>query len=490
MNFWQLSDGIRLHHQPHHGHDGHQAHGRAELDPSSKSTIDTGDDSAGDGGNGFFSGLAVNAPVAIFKPLDSANADIHGKADAHQSNAVQIDQHAVQIAGIGGNGGNGNAALGGNVSAVEHGSGSGNALTSPGTIDSGASTAGDGGNGYFYGGIIHASLVVYEPINITVAAGYGAIAVANQTNEASFNQSAVQMAGIGGNGGDGNIASGGSVGLSGSYHDAIATGGNSAGNGGYGYFSGTLVDAPVVIYNPINIAVAAPGGTAEASQSNLVDINQSVIQMAGIGGDGGNGNFSIGGNASLLGYGSGSGGWMTVDSGGGQAGNGGNGSFHGNLVHTSVVIYDPVNIAVAGYNSTTHSVQTNEVNLDQSSSQTAGVGGSGGSGNLALGGNASLASSGLANGSDAVTTGGNSAGDGGSGHFSGSLIDVSVAIYAPINIAIAGPHSTAEADQINNVHIDQSAIQVAGIGGSGGNGNLALGGDVAMHLLSDLHLLA
>ena len=96
----------------------------------------------------------------------------------------------------------------------------------------------------------------------------------------------------------------------------------------------------------------------------------------------------------------------------------------------------------------------------------------------------------VANGSDAVTTGGNSAGDGGSGHFSGSLIDVSVAIYAPINIAIAGPHSTAEADQINNVHIDQSAIQVAGIGGSGGNGNLALGGDVAMHLLSDLHLLS
>jgi len=89
-----------------------------------------------------------------------------------------------------------------------------------------------------------------------------------------------------------------------------------------------------------------------------------------------------------------------------------------------------------------------------------------------------------------IATGGNGAGNGGSGHFSGSLIDVSVAIYAPINIAIAGPHSTAEADQANNVHIDQSATQVAGIGGNGGNYNYALGGDVAAHLLSDLHLVA
>ena len=81
------------------------------------------------------------------------------------------------------------------------------------------------------------------------------------------------------------------------------------------------------------------------------------------------------------------------------------------------------------------------------------------------------------------------AGNGGSGHFSGNIIDVSVAIYAPINIAIAGPHSTADADQINNVLFDQSAVQIAGIGGHGGHGNLALGGDVAMHLLSDLHLI-
>ena len=42
---------------------------------------------------------------------------------------------------------------------------------------------------------------------------------------------------------------------------------------------------------------------------------------------------------------------------------------------------------------------------------------------------------------------------------------------------------------INNVHIDQSAVQIAGLGGDGGYGNLALGGDLSAHL-SDLHLLA
>jgi hypothetical protein len=248
------------------------------------------------------------------------------------------------------------------------------------------------------------------------------------------------------------------------------------------------VNAPIVIYDPINIAVAASGGTAEASQSNTVEINQSAVQVAGVGGNGGNGNAAIGGDLSTLGSASPSGGWEMIQSGGNQAGNGGDGYFYGSLVHTSVALYDPVNIAVAGYHSSMLADQTNNVNLDQSSSQTAGVGGYGGSGNVAMGGNG-IVFSGPGGGSDAIATGGNGAGNGGSGHFSGSLVDVSVAIYAPINIAIAGPHSTAEADQINNVHLDQSAIQIAGIGGDGGHGNVALGADIAMHLLSDLHLM-
>ena len=492
MNFWQLSDGIRLHDQLPHGHIGHGMHFPGQPDLWDPATIDTGDDSAGDGGDGFFAGQIINSPVALVNPVNTAHAAVHGQADAYQSNDVQIDQHAVQMAGIGGQGGNGNLAAGGSISAVEPASGLSMAGSGSGAVDSGGNTAGNGGDGYFYGGIIHASMVVYEPINISVAAGYDSTALADQTNNASFNQSALQMAGIGGNGGDGNVAAGGSAALSspGAASELIATGGNGAGNGGTGSFYGTLLDAPVVIYHPINIAVAGGGGTAEASQSNTVQIDQSAMQIAGVGGNGGDGNTAIGGDVSLLGSGSSSTGWETILSGGNQAGNGGEGNFHGSLVNTSVVVYDPVNIAVAGYNSTTEAHQTNNVNLDQSSSQMAGVGGNGGSGNGAIGGNAGIASSGLGTGSDVIATGGNGAGNGGSGHVSGSLIDVSVAIYAPINIAIAGPHSTAEADQANNVHIDQSATQVAGIGGNGGNYNFALGGDVAAHLLSDLHLVA
>jgi hypothetical protein len=497
MSFREMSDAIRLHHQSHHGHDGHGhgghgASGASWLHSPQYSAIDTGDNSAGDGGNGFFSGAEVDAPVAMFNPSNTAFAGAHGTANAHQSNMVEIDQHATQIAGVGGNGGNDNAAIGGNVSVLAHASGSGNSSLDSGLLHTGANEAGNGGDGYFYGGIIHASLAIYEPINITITTGYDSSALANQTNNVTFDQSAVQMAGIGGNGGNGNIASGGTAGIASSGSGVIATGDNSAGNGGDGHFSGMLLDAPIVIYHPINIALAGFGGTAQASQSNTVEIDQSAIQIAGVGGNGGSGNVAVGGDVSALGYGFGSGGGGNhgelIQTGDSHAGNGGDGNFYGSLVHTSFVLYDPVNIAVAGYNSNVHVSQTNNVDLNQSSYQVAGVGGNGGNGNVAIGGNGSIASAGFWGGSDAIATGANGAGNGGSGHASGTLIDVSIAIYAPINIAIAGPHSTAEADQINNVHFDQSAVQIAGIGGDGGHGNVALGGDFAMHLLSDLHL--
>jgi hypothetical protein len=494
MSFRDLSDAIRLHHQPHHGHDGHGASGAPWLHSPQHSAIDTGDNSAGDGGNGFLSGAEIDAAVATFNPFDTAFAGAHGTADAHQSNMVEIDQHAIQIAGVGGNGGNGNAAVGGNASVLAPVSGSGNGWLDSGLLHTGANEAGNGGDGYFYGGIIHASLAIYEPINITVTAGYDSSAQANQTNNVTFDQSAIQMAGIGGNGGNGNIASGGNVGIASSGAGVIASGDNNAGNGGAGHFSGMLLDAPVVIYHPINIAMAGFGGTAHASQSNTVEIDQSAIQIAGVGGNGGNGNAAVGGDLLTLGYssGSGSGGnhGELIQTGDSHAGNGGDGNFYGSLVHTSFALYDPVNIAVAGYNSNAYASQTNNVDLNQSSYQVAGVGGNGGNGNAAIGGNGSIASAGFWGGSDAIATGANGAGNGGSGHASGTLIDVSVAIYAPINIAIAGPHSTAEADQTNNVHFDQSAVQIAGVGGDGGHGNVALGGDFAMHLLSDLHLTA
>ena len=283
------------------------------------------------------------------------------------------------------------------------------------------------------------------------------------------------------------------------------TGDNSAGDGGNGYFAGSLIGKSYAAFEPLNVAHAGSHATADAYQTNIAYFDQSATQIAGVGGDGGDGNSAIGGDvyAARTGHTShqsiggaglardhGSIGSDVIASGANHAGNGGDGYFYGGLVHASFALYYPINIAVAGYNSSAHADQTNNVVFDQSAFQMAGVGGDGGNGNAATGGSANIFSSIFdLIGSDVIATGNNSAGNGGTGYFAGSLVDVNVAIYAPINIAVAGYNSTAEADQSNNVVFDQSAIQIAGIGGNGGHGNAALGGDFAMHLLSDLHLL-
>ncbi|WP_245315340.1 hypothetical protein [Bradyrhizobium neotropicale] len=460
MDFSLMSDGIRLHHHASHHHDGYDA----DDEPGPAPLIHS---------PGSFGDLGAR-PVSAHSPL-------------HDSGPIQSEHPTTAAVGTGGH----HAATGQHSSATESASGASHPGMGTATIESGANTAGNGGDGYFYGGIIHASLLIYEPINISVSSGYGSVALASQSNNLNVDQSAFQMAGVGGHGGNDNIASGGSVSSS-AGAGLIASGDNSAGNGGSGYFSGALVDAPVVIYHPINIALASSGGSAHASQSNTVDINQSVTQIAGVGGSGGHGNVAAGGSILTLdpswGSSHGASAW-DVQTGGNQAGNGGDGAFYGELVHTSFVLYNPINIAVAGYGSSAYAVQTNDVSVDQSAVQIAGIGGHGGNDNAAAGSHANLLSHNLWGGSDTIATGSNSAGNGGNGYFAGSLVDVSVAIYTPINIAIAGPHSTAVADQVNNVHIDQSAVQIAGVGGDGGHGNLALGGDAA-HLLSDLHLVA
>jgi len=474
MVFSRMSDGIRLHHASHR-HDGYD-----------------GDDEAGPAPNAPFLTDAVGGSALVHGPGPFAGPGAHpanANTQHHDSDPIQ-SKHPISGVDTGGHVGN-HAAVGLDVSSTTPASGASHPGMGIAKVESGADTTGNGGDGYFYGSIIHASLLIYEPINISVSLGYGSVALANQSNNLNVDQSAFQMAGVGGHGGNDNIASGGSISTS-LTAGVIASGDNGAGNGGSGYFSGAIVDAPVVIYHPINIAVAASGGSAHASQSNTVDIDQSATQIAGVGGSGGNGNVAAGGSVMTLdpSWGSSNGGGVSdVQTGGSQAGNGGDGVFYGELVHTSFVVYNPINIAIAGYGSSTYAVQINDVSVDQSAVQIAGIGGHGGNDNAAAGGHASLLSHNLWGGSDTIATGSNSAGNGGNGYFAGSLIDVSVAIYAPINIAIAGPHSTAVADQVNNVHIDQSAVQIAGVGGDGGHGNLALGGDAA-HLLSDLHLVA
>ena len=354
--------------------------------------------------------------------------------------------------------------------------------------DTGNNSAGNGGNGHFSGSMIDTSYAAFEPLNVAHASSH-ATANAYQTNIVYLDQSATQIAGVGGDGGNGNAASGGNVSAFGPAHGGFSTGDNGAGNGGDGYFSGSMVHAPVAVYSPVNIAVAGANSTADAHQTNIVHFDQSATQMAGVGGDGGNGNAASGGNVHAFGPVPGvfPGATGTGDN---SAGNGGDGNAYGGLVHASFAFYYPINIAVAGYNSSAHAEQTNDVVFDQSAHQMAGVGGDGGNGNAATGGSADMFSSIFGPiGSDIIATGHNSAGNGGNGHFSGNLVDINVAIYAPINIAVAGYNSTAEATQSNHVQLDQSATQIAGVGGDGGHGNTALGGDLAMHLLSDLHLL-
>ena len=377
------------------------------------------------------------------------------------------------------------------------------------SIDTGHNDAGNGGSGYFSGDLIDSPYAAFEPQNIAQSGSHGS-ATAHQTNIAILDQSATQIAGIGGDGGDDNTAIGGSVSSSGG-SGSIATGDDSAGVGGDGVFQGAMVHAPVAVFSPVNIAVAGAHGNADAHQSNSAQFYQPSFQFAGNGGSAGDGNTAAGGDVSdggadshghaatgamlpsgsMLSSAGGLTGLDSISSGDNHAGNGGDGYFAGSMVHTAIAIYDPINIAVAGYDSTSHADQSNNVVFDQSAVQMAGIGGNGGNGNTAMSGEAGGLSSilGLI-GSDAVATGGNSAGSGGDGHFVGSLVDLNIAIYAPINIAVAGPNSTADAHQTNNVEFDQGAIQIAGVGGDGGNGNTAIGGDAALHMLSDLHVLS
>src|SRR5207302_612915 len=139
--------------------------------------------------------------------------------------------------------------------------------------------------------------------------------------------------------------------------------------------------------------------------------------------------------------------WINSDpiaSGGNHAGDGGDGYFYGGIVHASFALYDPINIAVAGYNSNAHADQTNNVIFDQSAYQMAGIGGNGGNVNAAIGGDSGIHVSqpGLIRvGRHRVRQHGRC--HGGDGHFAGSLIDLNIAIYAPMNIAVAGLNSTA-----------------------------------------------
>lgn len=295
--------------------------------------------SAGSGGDGVSTGVISSQPTAIFMPSNLAIAGPYSTASADQGNGVLVNQHSTEMAGLGGDGGNANLA--------PAGAGSSN-------------HAGSGGSGIFIGGMVSTDVATFAPVNTAVAAGLHSSAVANQTNEAILQQGATQIAGSGGAGGSGNLAvSDASHSSSGS--TVIYTGDNYAGHGGDGIFLGSMVDVNVAIFAPINIAVAAAGGNAEAHQTNDVVFDQGGTQIAGIGGNGGGFNMAS----------------DTIFTGNMAAGSGGTGVSDGSVVNVNVGYFEPMNIAVPA-GGTADAQQIGHVLADQHVLQIAGVGGFGG----------------------------------------------------------------------------------------------------------------
>jgi hypothetical protein len=231
-----------------------------------------------------------------------------------------------------------------------------------GSLSTDGGSAGNGGHGTFIGAMVDSDVAVYIPLNIAISA-YGGTATATQGNAVTFDLHAGQLGGAGGGGGHDNLAGGGSIVAAGhaspgdnatdSGHAGLLSflppetlssfeSGGHAGNGGDGIFMGAMLDMDVAIYAPVNIAIGF-GGNVTATQYNSVVFDQGAIQIGGIGGQGGSGNSADGGAGlwSLL-HGD------TVHTGGGDAGNGGDGVFVGVMNDNDLAIYAPVNIAIGG----------------------------------------------------------------------------------------------------------------------------------------------
>ncbi|CAN7194172.1 hypothetical protein LJR231_000463 [Phyllobacterium sp. LjRoot231] len=300
--------------------------------------------SAGSGGDGIAMGVISSTPLAVFTPSNAAIAGPNSAVEAHQGNDALINQHSTEIAGMGGDGGNGNLALGGGGDNAIH-------------------NAGSGGNGLFFGGIVSSDVGVFAPVNTAVAGGSGSSAIADQTNNAVMLQGGTQIGGVGGSGGDHNAAIDGPSGGVGTH---TYTGDMFAGHGGNGYFMGSMIDVNVAIFSPINIAIGAAGGSAQAHQTNNAIFDQGGVQIAGIGGDGGGFNLSS----------------DTIFTGSHDGGGGGSGYSNGSFVDVNIGYFHPINIAVPA-GGTADAQQIDHVLYDQHALQMAGIGGHGGEGNLA-----------------------------------------------------------------------------------------------------------
>jgi hypothetical protein len=229
-------------------------------------------ETAGNGGHGTFIGAMVDSDVGVYIPLNIAINAYGGEATATQNDAVVFNHHAGQMAGAGGGGGEGNTGAGGSSASVGNGSSAGEATQSghAGLSSSlhpeaapffgSVGHAGNGGDGIFLGAMLDMDVAIYAPINIAI--GFGGNVTAIQYNSVVFDQGAIQIAGVGGQGGSDNSAVGGPGFWSILHADTVHTGGETAGNGGDGFFVGVMNDNDVAVYAPINIAI---GGSAIGS---------------------------------------------------------------------------------------------------------------------------------------------------------------------------------------------------------------------------------
>ncbi|RUM23291.1 PE-PGRS family protein [Rhizobium vallis] len=145
------------------------------------------------------------------------------------------------------------------------------------------------------------------------------------------------------------------------------------------------------------------------------------------------------------------------DAGDAKAGNGGDGINHGNIDYNPVAYVDPVQ-TVDGASTHLH----NGDHVWQTADWDAGGGGAGGYSQAQNGFLASLTSG---NGG----AGGNAQSNGDQGNTSG---------HDTASVAAA-----TTATQYTQLMADQHATILAGVGGNGGNGNMARGGDIASALV-------
>src|SRR5258708_39299706 len=104
MDLRYVSDGLHLDRKDLFGREA-PVPCRPSTDSQPLFLVHTGDNSAGNGGDGYFAGSLIDKSYAAFDPLNMARAGTHATANAHQTNVGIFDQSATQTGGTGCGGG-------------------------------------------------------------------------------------------------------------------------------------------------------------------------------------------------------------------------------------------------------------------------------------------------------------------------------------------------------------------------------------------------